>query len=128
MPDAQVMRDGVLRYLERFNAGDRDGWLELFADGATLEDPVGSEVRVGRDAIGAFWDFAHSLADGVELVLGETVKPAGAEIAFTARIISTLGELRMFVDVVEVQAYDEDGRITSMRAFWAMEDMAPLEG
>lgn len=127
MADAATMRARVARYIECFNAGDRDAWLDLFAPDASVEDPVGTEPHVGRDAIGAFYDMAHSLADALELQLLEPVKPCGDEIAFGMRIVTTLGGSRLFVDVIEIQTYDEAGRLTAMRAFWSMDEMAPYE-
>jgi hypothetical protein len=38
-------------------AHDRQAWLDLFADDATLEDPVGSAAALKRDGtLAAFWD------------------------------------------------------------------------
>jgi hypothetical protein len=38
-------------------AHDRQAWLDLFAEDATLEDPVGSAAALKRDgSLGAFWD------------------------------------------------------------------------
>ena len=37
----------VQRYVAALNAGDLDGIVALFADDATVEDPVGSEPRCG---------------------------------------------------------------------------------
>jgi hypothetical protein len=38
-------------------AHDRQAWLDLFAEDATLEDPVGSAAARKRDgSLGAFWD------------------------------------------------------------------------
>jgi len=51
--EAQI-RDTVQRYLATFSAGDREGWLDLFAVEATVEDPVGTDVRKGREQIGVF--------------------------------------------------------------------------
>ena len=126
MAEATELRQAVTRYVERFNAGDREAWLALFAPDATLEDPVGSDPRVGIEAIGEFWDFVRSLAEAVELRLLDLVKPGGDEVAFTVRIVSTVGGAQLFVDVIEIQTYDEQGRITSMRAFWSADEMAPL--
>ena len=56
MPDADAIRATIEQYLARFSAGDREGWLDLWADGATMEDPVGSPIRTGRQVIGAFYD------------------------------------------------------------------------
>lgn len=124
--DATELRAGVERYIACFNAADREAWLALFAPDATVEDPVGTEPHVGHEAIGAFWDMSHSLAEAIRLELGELVKPSGDGVAFAMRIITTVGGAELFVDVIEVQTYDAEGRIASMQAFWSMEDLAPL--
>ncbi len=125
MPTADQIRDAVHTYAELFTAGDREAWLDLWADDATLEDPVGTPAHHGRAGIGGFWDLVHSLAQGIELQILEPLKIAGSEAAFVVRIITDLGDTRMFVDVIETQRYDEDGKLTAMRAFWSPDELAP---
>ena len=36
--------------------------------------------------------------------------------------------MKMAVDIIDVMAFDDEGRITSLRAFWDMAEMAPYEG
>ena len=45
MPDAAQIRAHVDRYVELFSANDREGWLDLFAPNATMEDPVGTPLK-----------------------------------------------------------------------------------
>ncbi|MBF6330347.1 nuclear transport factor 2 family protein [Nocardia transvalensis] len=42
---------------------DRAAWLELFAPGARVEDPVGSRPHVGEEAIGRFYDTLIASSD-----------------------------------------------------------------
>ena len=56
MADTQYIRELYDRYPEMVTKGDVDGILALYAEDATLEDPIGSEIRVGRDAIRAFYE------------------------------------------------------------------------
>ena len=51
MPDAAHIRQLVERYPELVTKTDIDAILALYADDATVEDPIGSEVRRGRDGI-----------------------------------------------------------------------------
>lgn len=48
MNSVEHMTAVVQRYVAALNAGDLDGIVALFADDATVEDPVGSEPRRGR--------------------------------------------------------------------------------
>ena len=34
----------------------------------------------------------------------------------------------MVVDIIDVMTFDDEGRITSLRAFWDMAEMRPYEG
>lgn len=53
MTDPEAIRSTVEDYGRTFGA-DREAWVALFAEDATVEDPVGSEIRRGRDAIRTF--------------------------------------------------------------------------
>jgi steroid Delta-isomerase len=126
-PDPQAVRSTVERYWAAFSAGDRGAWLDCFADGATMEDPVGTPMRTGRDEIGAFYDESRAAADAVEL-RGGIVNVCGAEAAFTMEVRPTLGGAAFVMDVIDVMSFDAEARITSMRAFWDPADMRPAEG
>ena len=60
-------------------AGDRDGWLALFAEDGVVEDPVGVSPldptglgRRGKAAIAKFWDdvISHNTAFNAEITDG----------------------------------------------------------
>lgn len=65
MTTEDAIRQTVERYWACFSAGDKAGWLALYDDDATVEDPVGSDVHRGHDEIGAFWDQSRALADSI---------------------------------------------------------------
>lgn len=118
----------VDRYLEVFSEGDKGGYLALFAEDGTVEDPVGTDVHRGREAIAAFWDGVRGLSPVIELVPTGPPRVAGHEVAFPMQAISTIGDDRVVVDIIDVFDVAPDGRISSMRAFWDMADMRPYEG
>jgi steroid delta-isomerase len=119
------IRSTITSYIERFSAADRAGWLALFADGATLEDPVGSEVRSGTVAIGEFWDLVRSMTPDITLASTGPVRVAGHEAAFPMVMTTQLGDTAMALDIIDVMTFDDDAKIASMRAFWDMADMRP---
>ena len=47
MADADCIRETYDRYPELVNRADIDAIVELYAEDATIEDPIGSELRVG---------------------------------------------------------------------------------
>ncbi len=118
----------IERYVEVFSAGDREGYLSLFTDDATVEDPVGAEVVSGRDGLGGFWDGVRAMSPEIELQLTGAPRLAAGEAAFPLRAITTLGGAKMAVEIIDVMTFADDGRITGLRAFWDFADMAPYEG
>lgn len=127
MPDTAAITTTIERYLALFSAGDREAWLDLWAEDATMEDPVGTPVKRGREEIGAFFDQSRSMADALELrPLGVTIVVGNeASFAFAAR--PTIGGATMSVPVIDVMTFDDQGRITSQRAFVDYAQMAPAD-
>ena len=79
MPSAEHIESVVHRYLELVGGGTADQIADLFADDATVEDPVGGEVHIGRQAIHGFYKNIESLPRRTELI---TLRVAGHEAAF----------------------------------------------
>ena len=118
IPDVEVVRRTIEAYADRFSAADREGWLELFAPDATLEDPVGSPIRKGREEIGAFWDETHGMVDSIALVLDRPVTVMSDEAVMVFHAASVVGGQKLRVDIVDHFRVDGDGLIRSQRAFW----------
>ncbi len=125
MAEPEQIRNTVEQYLARFTANDRDGWLALWADDATMEDPVGSELRRGKDEIGAFFDQGQTQADSVELRPDGPVIVLGHEAAFTFQVRPTLGGTEFLLPAIDVMTFDDAGLITSQRAFVDFAMLAP---
>ena len=127
MPTPEEIRATVERYTQVFSAGDKEGYVGLFADDATLEDPVGQGVHTGREAISAFWDQTRQMTPEIELRLTGPVRVAGNEAAFPGEARPLLGEDRMMVPIVDTLSFDDDGKITALRAFWDFADLQPAD-
>lgn len=128
MATSEQIRSTIDAYIAAFAANDKDTWVGLFAADATLEDPVGSEVKHGTAGIAEFWDFAHSLADSIALEANGPSCVGGHEAAFPILIVSELGGAKLMIEAIDVMTFTDDARIASMRAYWDMADMKPYEG
>lgn len=128
MPSPDELRAVVADYVDAMSANDKDGYVALFADDATLEDPVGSGVRNGHDEIRAFWDMVHTLSETITLVPTGPARVAANEVAFPMQAVSDVGGSKMVVDIIDVFAINDAGKIASMRAFWDMSEMRPYDG
>jgi len=127
MSDEATIRSVIEQYWAAFSAGDRAAWLALYAEDATVEDPVGSGVRVGHEGIGAFWDETRELADSIELRSKGIVNVCGDEVAFAMEVRPTIGGTTFSMTAIDVMRFNDDGRIQTMRAFWQPELMCPAD-
>ncbi|MBF6353076.1 nuclear transport factor 2 family protein [Nocardia higoensis] len=120
MPSVEQITSTVTEYAHRVSTGTAAEIAALYAEDATLEDPVGTEVRVGRDAIAAFYSGLDGVDTTMELL---TLRVSGDTAAFHFRVTSTLPSGPITVEPIDVMTFDEQGRITSMRAIWNRTDM-----
>ena len=125
MPTVDQIRATIDAYVDAYGRNDKDAFLALWAEGGELEDPVGTPVHVGIEALGAFWDTARELVDRIELVPDEVVVCADqAAMVFT--ILARIGDGGMRMRAVDVFRVDEAGRIASIHAYWDLAAAQPL--
>lgn len=111
----------VNRYLDTCSGGDADDIAALYAEDATLEDPVGGgEVHIGRQAIAGFYKLIAGAALKTELL---SFRAGGHEAAFMFAI--TVGD-SMRIEPIEVMTFNAEGLITSMKAYWSQTDVTQL--
>jgi steroid delta-isomerase len=119
----QAITDTVNRYIELVANGSADDLVELYADDATVEDPVGGEVHIGRRAIHGFYSAVKDVQRECELV---SLRVAGSEAAFQFRLTVAAGEHRVVIEPIDVMVFDNGGKITAMKAYWSAADVARL--
>ena len=112
--------DTVNRYVELLANGSADELAALYTANATVEDPVGSGVRHGRDEIRELYSRVEKQYRTVELL---SMHVKGNEAAFLARLTVISGDVRTRIDGIDVMTFDDQARITSMRAFWSVPEI-----
>lgn len=111
----------VRRYLDTCANGKAEDVAALYAEDATLEDPVGGgEVHIGRQAIAGFYSALAGAEIKTELL---NFRAGGHEAAFTFAI--TVGA-SMRIEPIEVMAFNSDSLITSMKAYWGAQNITHL--
>jgi len=90
--------------------------MALFAEDCVVEDPVGSEPKSGKAEVQAF--YATLPPVGVSAALTGPVRAVadGMSAAFPFKIETAGFEM----EVIDVMTFDDDGKITSMTAYWKM--------
>lgn len=125
MISEQKMKQGMQAYIDAFNRNDPEGIAALYADDATVEDPVGSPLKKGKAEIAKFYKMA--VATGAKLSLAAPIRGShsnSAAMAFDVNLNMPQG--RAVIRVIDVMTFNDEGKFTSMRAFWAPGDMEML--
>jgi len=113
----------VRRYLEFAAQGKVDDIVALYADDATVEDPVGSEVHIGRQAIHGFYSNIPTGENATDIV---TLRALTNEVAFYWALTVNLGEGKMRIEIISIMTFNGEGKIASMKAYWTPENITQL--
>ena len=123
MPNPEQIAETVNRYISLVAKGTADDIAELYAADATVEDPVGGEVHIGRQAIRGFYSATDGLERECELV---TLRVAGNEAAFQFRLTIKAGNGGMLIEPIDVMVFGDDGKVTAMKAYWSADHVTQL--
>lgn len=116
----QAITDTVHRYISLIADGSAADLVQLYSEDATVEDPVGGEVHIGREAIRGFYATIENADRECELV---TLRVAGNEAAYQFRLTVTVGDNRIRIEPINVMVFDDDGKISAMKAYWSQADI-----
>lgn len=117
----EAVRAVVEKYVALVATGTAKEIADLYADGATVEDPVGSDVLTTREQIEAFYATLEPMEQETRLIEARVV---GGEAVFHFEVRTRVGEQTYVLSPFDVMTFDDDARITSMRAYWSDEDMS----
>ncbi len=127
MATADEIRAVIDRYIETFSSNDPDGWVATFAEDATQEDPVGTPVNKGRDAIKEFYENTSAMFGGsLKLVAKEEPIIVDHEAVLSLYAQAGSGESRNRMPrIIDHLTFNDDASIASLRAFWTIESIEP---
>ncbi|OBG78845.1 steroid delta-isomerase [Mycobacterium sp. E2462] len=123
MPSQEAIAQTVHRYLDLVATGTADEIVALYAADATVEDPIGSDLRRGPESIREFYAGFQDMKKETELA---EIRAVGSEVAFFWHLTLDAGGTRTRISPISIMAFDEDAKITSMRAFWTPADVKVL--
>lgn len=119
-PTPEAIRETIAAYVDAVATGTVDDILALYAPGATVEDPVGSEVRSTEESLREFYGVVAPMKQVGEVL---TVRIAENNAAFHFSLVTEVEDQKFEISPIDVMTFDDDGKIASMRAFWGPEDM-----
>ena len=121
MPTTEQKLAVVNSYIAAFNAGSGEAAAALFAEDATVEDPVGTPIKRGHVEILEF--YTGAMVTGAKLTLLGEPRCAGNYVAFPFAVNLDWGGQKSVIEVIDTFKLNDDGKITEMRAYWGPENM-----
>lgn len=118
--DRDRILETIQSYVDLVGTGTADEILALYAEGATVEDPVGTDVRTTRESIREFYAAIEPLEQESRLV---AARVADGQAAFQFELVTRVGEQTYTLAPIDVMTFDDEAKITTMRAFWSNADM-----
>ena len=122
MVTSEQMRAAVETYVASYNRSDLDGILSIYAEAATVEDPVGTPRKIGHDALREF--FGLGVQMGAQLRLEGPIRCAADHAAFPFSVSLEMDGQQQKIDVIDVFRFDEEGKVIEMRAFFGPDNMS----
>lgn len=108
-------------YTRSLEASDLETLLDLFADDASIEDPVGTPLREGKEVLRAF--YAEACQGVAKAELTGSLRLAGNEVAFPFTVTAGTPEQEITINIIDVFRFNDAGKVATMRAFWGPDNM-----
>jgi ketosteroid isomerase-like protein len=133
--DTLTARELGIRSRAAVHARDRDGWLDLFADDALVQDPIGpspfdpeGKGHRGKEAIAAFYDNVIAPSEAIDFEINQSYL-AGDEVADVGIIRTTIagGTHQAVVHVVMTYRSNGANKIAALRAYWEFDALELVE-
>ncbi len=117
-PGADHMRAIFDRYRALMGSGDVDGVIALFAEDATWEEPIGTIVERGREAIRARYTAALAGNGGhIAMVADGAVRIAGHHAVALSIATVNIAGVPTHIETANAIACNEQGEITDMKIY-----------
>ncbi|MGI9284455.1 MAG: nuclear transport factor 2 family protein [Pseudomonadales bacterium] len=119
----QHIADVMQQYVNAMSAGDIDAIINIYAENAVVEDPVGSDPLRGHAAIR---DFYTSSTEAVEKMTLEGNVRARGTWGACAMLAYPKGVDGMVIETLDVMEFNDDGKVVAMTAYWGDANMRML--
>lgn len=126
MSNEEHIRSVIEAYAAAHSRSDAEAIGRLFAENAVVTDPIDQPSHVGRSDIVEFFAMTHQIGDGLDLRITGPIRAVGNFGAVPLQAVTTVGDDRFVVDIIDVFTFDDDGLIIDMKAYWSSGDVRPL--
>lgn len=112
----QHIADVMQAYVDGMTGDNVDAILALYAEDAVVEDPIGTDKKVGHDALREFYQGAIDAVEKMVLEGNPRVRDNWGACAMRAYPKGM--NLSLAMETLDVMEFNQDGKITRMTAYW----------
>ena len=114
----------VSAYIDLLTTGTAEQIADLFAADATVEDPIGADIRDTREQLVEFYGIITGMDEHVATLNWKKI--AGDTAVFEFTLVTGTADMRFEITPIDIMVFDADGKISSMRAVWEPSDLKQL--
>ena len=114
----------VQAYIDLLTNGTAEQIADLFAADATVEDPIGADIRDTREQLVEFYGIITGMDEHVATLNWKKI--AGDTAVFEFTLVTGTADMRFEITPIDIMVFDADGKISSMRAVWEPSDLKQL--
>jgi steroid delta-isomerase len=121
---AEKIDAAVDSYIELLNSGTAEQIADLYAADATVEDPIGADIRDTRDQLVEFYSVITGMDERTATLKWKKI--AGDTAVFEFTLVTKTAGLAFEITPVDIMVFDDEGKVATMRAVWQQSDLKQL--
>jgi len=122
MLEQTEIKQAMQQYIDHFNANDLESLLGLFAETASLEEPVGSIPIEGEEAIRQ--SYSRVVNGDTKIKLLTPIRGSHSHSgAMAIEIETNVKGQQALIQAIEIMSFDEFGKIMNLQVYWGKEDI-----
>jgi steroid Delta-isomerase len=125
MPSEKDIHEVYDKYIAALVRHDLDAVMAMFASNAVLHDPVDGPVRVGLEAIREYFGGGINGMRACRLAGPLHISADCRHAAVSSHSEVDLGEGIMIIEATDVLTFDDDGKVSTMTAYWGPTNVHP---
>ncbi|WAC57711.1 nuclear transport factor 2 family protein [Gordonia sp. SL306] len=121
---SEKINAAVDAYVELLNSGTAEQIADLYAADASVEDPIGADLRTTRDQLVEFYSVITGMDERTATLKWKRI--AGDTAVFEFTLVTGTSGMKFEITPIDIMVFDAQGKVSSMRAVWEQSDLKQL--
>ncbi len=121
---SEKINAAVEAYVDLLSSGTAEQIADLYAANATVEDPIGADLRTTREQLIEFYSVITGMDERTATLKWSRV--AGDTAVFEFTLVTGTAGMKFEITPIDIMVFDDDGKVSSMRAVWEQSDLKQL--